>query len=808
MAVCTAKVYDTLLLHHLCFPDLAHDLGFIASQLLQKQAWKHLAGTDELTYNCRDTDSTLQIANLLIPMARHEKVLKLYEEVQVPLARICALMTETGFRIDPARLKTVRADLESKSKELEQQLPAELQTREVPIRKRVLAPPGTLSPKTKKPLKYVMMDSTETVTPWKSSDVLKTYFYETCKLPVQTHAKTNEATTDKTALPKLIRAASKADYTKEHGLEKTQAILRALRALQNLRQMASLLSTFVKEAWEDTGVERIHASFSVHGTSSGRLSCVDGETPVLTSKGITFIRDLRVGDLVWTHRLRWRPVERVWIKGLDEMYTLKLSNGESLTCTLDHRLLRHNVNKQDVGSKLREHRKDGSSIQSVYTDHGESRRGTGFNLPQRRLRTSKASIKSGVQSPTETSVLHIQDGLKKSHEGNERVFAPQLEGRGIRWERLSDIKAREEKNFCSQNSYGEITGFRASSGTADTPHRRKQGEQRPGQSGDSDTCWTCQDSRDAKAGLESVTIEEIYYSGVREVFDITVADDSSYLSAGVFSHNSSAPNLQNIPESVRCIYIPSYTDWVIFDVDFSSLENRLTAWFSQDYERLERLNIPGFSEHKYNASVFFGIPIEEVIKDNSKDAPYGKGKRISHGTSYGMGPMKISRLYDLPFAEVKELHEKWKAANPKTVAWQLETAEKAKKDGYLTTPFGRKRWFYTDSAYTESISFLPQSTGADLVFRCMIALMYDRIGWPESQVQKLVQFYKPLPRPAQLLVQVHDSLVGQAPLSLMPEVVDTLVRVMSQPWPELGGYSIPAEPKVGNSWGEGQPWKT
>lgn len=536
------RSWDGMLMEHLCFPDMPHGLGFVASFLLNKPAWKHLSSDDETLYNIRDCDATFQIYQQLRPMLRAEGLLDLYQNVQVPLARICHLLTETGFRIDPARLKTVRADLESKSKELELELPAELRTQEVAIRKRVLAPPGTLSVKTGKPLKYVMTDDTEQVTPWKSPDVLKTYLYETCKLPVQTHAKTNEATTDKTAIPKLIRAASQAGYVKLVGLETSKAVLRTLRALQSLRQMASLLSTFVKDKWENNAIERIHASFNVHGTASGRLS-------------------------------------------------------------------------------------------------------------------------------------------------------------------------------------------------------------------------------------------------------------------------SSDPNLQNIPESVRYIYVPSYADWAIFDVDFSSLENRLTAWFAQDHERLDRLSQPGFNEHKWTTSQFFDIPLEEVVKDNSKDAPYGKAKRIGHGSNYGMGPLKISRLYDMPFAEVKELCEQWKRVNHKTVLWQQETAARAKADGFLVTPFGRKRWFYTESAYTESLSFLPQSTGADIVFRCMIALVYDKIGWPESQVQKIVPFYRALPRQAQLLVQVHDSLVGQAPLGSMPEVIDTLTNVMSQPWPELGGFSIPAEPKVGNSWGDGKAWK-
>jgi uracil-DNA glycosylase family 4 len=528
-------VWDTMLMQHLLQPDLPHGLDFLGSFFTNKPAWKHLSGDDEELYNCRDTDVTWQCYKQLRPMLRAEGLMDLYTNVQVPLARICHLFHETGFKIDPTRLADVRRDLLAKVTELEGLLPPNLRTQEVPVRKRQLAPQGTLSPKTNKPLKYIMADATEEQTPWKSNEVLKEYFYVARALPVQTHAKTNEPTVDKTALPKLLKTALRPAYARSAGPDVALEVQRCIRALQQLRVIASLLSTFTKE--EFGHVERIHASFNVHGTASGRLS-------------------------------------------------------------------------------------------------------------------------------------------------------------------------------------------------------------------------------------------------------------------------SSDPNLQNIPEAARYIYVPSHSDWRIFDVDFSSLENRLTAWFAQDYERLERLSVPGFNEHKWTCSQFFDIPIDEVVKDNSKDAPYGKAKRIGHGSNYGMGPLKISRLYDLPLDEVRVLCDKWRQVNSKTVAWQQETAARAKKDGYLVTPFGRKRWFYTDSAYTESLSFLPQSTGADITFRCLIALLFSRIGWPESKVAQLVNVYKELPRPARIMLQVHDSFVGEAP----PDVVDAtravVEAVMTQPWPELGGFSIPVEWKEGESWGQ------
>ena len=84
----------------------------------------------------------------------------------------------------------------------------------------------------------------------------------------------------------------------------------------------------------------------------------------------------------------------------------------------------------------------------------------------------------------------------------------------------------------------------------------------------------------------------------------------------------------------------------------------------------------------------------------------------------------------------------------------------------------------------------------------MIALCYQRINWPESEVQKVVQVYHPLPHPARLLVTVHDSFVLESPLSMVEEIKEILNKVLTQSWSEFGGYSFPIETGVGPSWGE------
>lgn len=269
--------------------------------------------------------------------------------------------------------------------------------------------------------------------------------------------------------------------------------------------------------------------------------------------------------------------------------------------------------------------------------------------------------------------------------------------------------------------------------------------------------------------------------------------------------SSSGPNMQNQPPAARYIYVPSNPEWCLVEADYSSGENRLTAWYADDKERLRRLDEPGFSEHKLNAQIFFGIPYDEVVKDNSPDAPYGRAKKLTHGINYGEGPRKIAMNLDLPEKDVRDWLFKWREANRPTVEWMEKVSQEAEHNGVLTTVFGRKRWFWTNRLYGESLSFLPQSTLADMIIRAMIGLMYERINWPAHLALRASPVLAPLPYPAKLLLTVHDSLLLECPKKLVPEVVECVKKVMQQPWTQLGGYSVPVEVKVGEpsqSWGE------
>lgn len=278
-------------------------------------------------------------------------------------------------------------------------------------------------------------------------------------------------------------------------------------------------------------------------------------------------------------------------------------------------------------------------------------------------------------------------------------------------------------------------------------------------------------------------------------------------SSGRLSSSGDAGNFQNQPPTARALYVPSHPDWEMMEVDYSQIENRLTAYLAKDTLRLQRyIDNPDFSEHKYAASIFFNMDYKDVEKDNDRETPYGKAKPIVHGSNYGMGAKKISEQYDMDLTETKDLLFKWKQEIRKTVEWQKDVAKLAEQQGYLSNPFGRKRWFYTSKLYTESLSFIPQSTAADIIIRAMIALCHERVNWPLEKVKRIVQHIETLPKPANLLLQVHDSCVFEYPISMREQVLGTIKRVFEQPWPELKGFSVPVGISIGPSWGETKPY--
>lgn len=263
------------------------------------------------------------------------------------------------------------------------------------------------------------------------------------------------------------------------------------------------------------------------------------------------------------------------------------------------------------------------------------------------------------------------------------------------------------------------------------------------------------------------------------------------------------PNIQNQPKSIRKIFVPDREDFGFLDSDIIQGENMITAWLAKDWPRWERLNTPGYDEHADMASAFFNC---NVSKDNEFAHLRAPGKVINHGRNYGLGVKKTQEYlavqgFFYSLADIKEMIEIWKGRNARTALWQQETIETAERQSYLENAFRRRRWFQGRDFATKALAFLPASTLADIVLRCMIGLYPERF---KTQIVALgLGVTGQLPQGWFLNIQVHDSLVGQGPHTTRYDAADIFRMVMTQPWRELDNFCLGVEQQYSNvSWGD------
>lgn len=87
----------------------------------------------------------------------------------------------------------------------------------------------------------------------------------------------------------------------------------------------------------------LHTNYNIHGTGTGRLSCVDGATQLETSVGTFSISELDLTKTpnvsILTHQGTQQPITAVIHKGQDEMFEVTLVTGEMIRCTRTHRFL-------------------------------------------------------------------------------------------------------------------------------------------------------------------------------------------------------------------------------------------------------------------------------------------------------------------------------------------------------------------------------------------------------------------------------------------------------------------------------------
>ncbi len=255
--------------------------------------------------------------------------------------------------------------------------------------------------------------------------------------------------------------------------------------------------------------------------------------------------------------------------------------------------------------------------------------------------------------------------------------------------------------------------------------------------------------------------------------------------------SSSNPNLQNLPvrsergRFIREAVIPD--DGCLFlSADYSQIELRLMAHFSQDEHMLAAFRT-GQDIHAATAAKIFGLPIEQVTKDQRRQA-----KTANFGIIYGISAFGLAQQLDCSRAEAKQLIDDYFAAFPRVISYIESQKELARQKGYAETLFGRKRYLPDIHSHNATVrSFAErnavnapiQGTAADIIKMAMVSI-HRRL---KDEGLK-----------AQMIMQVHDELNFNVPENEVERVREIVVGEMQN----AVHLSIPliAECGVGKNW--------
>ena len=266
---------------------------------------------------------------------------------------------------------------------------------------------------------------------------------------------------------------------------------------------------------------------------------------------------------------------------------------------------------------------------------------------------------------------------------------------------------------------------------------------------------------------------------------------TSFLQTGTATGRLSSkdPNLQNIPvrselgRKVRDVFVAK-EGYALVSVDYSQIELRLLAHFSQDAALLEAFK-NGVDIHMATAVKLFGKE-EAAAKRNF-------AKSVNFGLLYGMGPKKLSVELGISQAEAKEIIANYFASFP-TVKHFLESIqERVKIDGYVETLLGRRRFFDYESAngmqkaafMRESVNTVFQGSAADLMKLSMNEI--DRLILEEGL-------------DASMLLQIHDELIFEVAEADAQSIAERFASVMER----IYSLEVPlvCSVNIGKSWGE------
>ena len=247
------------------------------------------------------------------------------------------------------------------------------------------------------------------------------------------------------------------------------------------------------------------------------------------------------------------------------------------------------------------------------------------------------------------------------------------------------------------------------------------------------------------------------------------------------------PNLQNIPirtengRKIRMAFVSRNKEYQILAADYSQIELRIMASLSGDEVMTDAFN-KNKDIHLSTASKVYQVPENDVSREMRSNA-----KMVNFGIIYGISPFGLSQRLGIKRQEASAIIDQYFLEFKGVKDYINKSIEKARRDEYVETIFGRKRYLKEINAKNamlrgfaerNAINAPIQGSAADIIKQAMIdiQLEIDRNNLKSK-----------------LLLQVHDELVfdlhnseKQIFVDMVKEKMENAIRIEVQLVVDIG----------------------
>ncbi|MBR4748681.1 MAG: DNA polymerase I [Abditibacteriota bacterium] len=258
--------------------------------------------------------------------------------------------------------------------------------------------------------------------------------------------------------------------------------------------------------------------------------------------------------------------------------------------------------------------------------------------------------------------------------------------------------------------------------------------------------------------------------------------------------SSSDPNLQNIPvkteegREIRKAFVAG-AGYTLISADYSQVEFRLFAHITRDPWLIEAFG-RGLDFHTAAAATLFGVEQSEVTPDMRRRA-----KTLNFAILYGMQEFTLAGELGCSVKEAKEFTREYFDRFPLVKKTKEEILDKARQRGWVSTIMGRRRYVPNINGGTRparlaeeraAVNMPFQGSAADIIKLAMINL-HRRLKGTD----------------AELLLQIHDELVVEAPEAKAADIARLVREEMENAYPLL--VPLTCEVKLGDNLGDMRP---